>query len=95
MNVRWTDTAILHLIGLVEHLVQDSPVYGQRILERIITSSEQIAEFPYSGRSVPEYDSTDIRELFEPPFRLIYRVNPERADILAVIHSRRTLPTDL
>lgn len=90
-----TFTAILHSIGLVEHVAQDSPVYGQRMLEPIITRSEQIVDFPYSARTVPEYDSIDIRELFEPPFRLIYRVYPERADILAAIHSRRTLPPEL
>lgn len=70
-------------------------MYGQRVLERVITRAEQIGNFPYSGRVVLEYDSTDIRELFEPPFRVIYRVYAEQTDILAVIHSHRSLPTDL
>jgi toxin ParE1/3/4 len=47
------------------------------------------------GALVPEYSHDDIREVLEPPYRIIYRAGPDRAEILAVIHGARTLPPEL
>ena len=33
--------------------------------------SEQITDQPLSGRKVPEYQTDDIRELIEKPYRII------------------------
>ncbi|MEA1950673.1 MAG: type II toxin-antitoxin system RelE/ParE family toxin [Planctomycetota bacterium] len=54
--------------------------------------SEQIAAFPLSGHIVPEYEVDDIREVFERPYRLIYRVTSDRVDVLAVVHGAQMLP---
>jgi plasmid stabilization system protein ParE len=44
-----------------------------------------------SGREVPEYEAKNIREVIEKPYRMIYRVNPDQIDILAVVHAARQL----
>ena len=51
----------------------------------------QIAEFPHSGRKVPEYESDEVREVLEWPYRIIYliEVASSRVDLLAVIHGSR------
>ena len=41
---------------------------------------------------MPEYEDEAIRELLEPPYRIIYRVREERIEILAVVHGARQLP---
>jgi plasmid stabilization system protein ParE len=41
---------------------------------------------------VPEVQRAEIRELLEPPYRLIYRVQPEAIEVLAVLHSRQAFP---
>ncbi|WP_226992310.1 type II toxin-antitoxin system RelE/ParE family toxin [Desulfatibacillum aliphaticivorans] len=64
-------------------------------MDRITRRSQQIADQPFSGRKVPEYESDDIRELIENPYRLIYRIKPDQIDVLAVIHGVRLLPEDL
>jgi len=48
-----------------------------------------------SGRSVPEYETDDIRETIENPYRIIYRIKPDQVDVLAVIHCAQLLPKDL
>jgi toxin ParE1/3/4 len=48
--------------------------------------SQQIAELPFSGRKVPEYDVDQIREVIEGSFRIIYHLKSEQVDVLAVIH---------
>lgn len=42
---------------------------------------------------VPEYNSPEIRELIEGNYRIIYRTQPGRVDIIAVIHAARQLPS--
>ncbi len=95
MKVVWTHAAIKHLTAIYEYIASDSPVYAQRMVDRLTRRSEQIAAFPYSGRQVPEYAAEDVREIIEASYRIIYRLQAERIDVLAVIHGTRNLPADL
>ena len=72
MNVHWTRSAIDHLVNIYDYIALHSPTYGKRMVDRITSRTEQIAEHPFSGRKVPEYDAEDIRELIEKPYRIIY-----------------------
>ena len=63
----WTDNAIEHLVNIYGYISQNSPVCTKRMVDRITRRSEQIADFPMSGRKVPEYESEDIREVIENP----------------------------
>lgn len=95
MIVHWTETAIKNLTGIYQYIAQNSPLYAQRVADKIIRRSEQIAVFPQSGRRVPEYDAPDIREIIERPYRLIYRIKADQIDVLAVIHSAQQFPEQL
>jgi plasmid stabilization system protein ParE len=89
MRVHWTDTAERHLDALYAYISQDSPEYARRMVDRLTRRSQQIAEFPFSGRRVPEYDVDQIREVIEDPFRIIYYIKADQIDVLAVIHGAR------
>ncbi len=95
MRVHWTDNAIAHLVDVYEYIAHDSPIYAKRVIDIITRRSEQIAVFPMSGRSVPEYESDDIREIIQNPYRIIYRIKPDQIDVLAVIHCAQLLPEHL
>lgn len=86
MNVHWTETAELHLDGIYEHIARDSATYALRTVDRITRKSQQIAEFPLSGRRVPEYNMDQIREVFFGPYRLIYHIKSDAINVIAVIH---------
>ena len=86
MKVHWTDTAEGHLDAIYAYIAQDSPEYAKRMVDRLTQRSQQIAEFPFSGRRVPEYDLDQIREVIEGSFRIIYHIKPGQIDVLAVIH---------
>lgn len=94
MIVHWTENAIGHLVNIYEYIAANSPTYGKRMVDRITRRSEQIADHPFSGRKVPEYEDEDIRELIESPYRIIYRVKPDQIDVVAVIHGARLLPSE-
>jgi toxin ParE1/3/4 len=86
MKVHWTNTAEGHLEAIYAYIAQDSPEYAKRIVDRLTRRSQQIAEFPSSGRRVPEYDVDQIREVIEGSFRIIYHLKADQIDVLAVIH---------
>lgn len=83
MKTHWTRTAVEHLVAIYEHIAHDAPLYAQRVVDRLTRRSEEIAQFPESGRIVPEYEAPDIREIIEGPYRIIDRVKAERVEVLA------------
>jgi addiction module RelE/StbE family toxin len=95
VRVHWTNTAIDHLLSIYEYVSHDSDVYADRLMDRLTRRSQQIGTFPRSGRSVPEYEAPDIREVIEGSYRIIYRIKKEQIDVLAVIHSAQQLPPEL
>lgn len=95
MRVHWTDNAIKHLISIYEYIAQNSPFYAQRVVDKLTKRSEQLGDFPFLGRMVPEYEAEDIREIVEKPYRIIYRIKAEQVDVVAVIHSAQILPNDI
>ncbi|MGH6927235.1 MAG: type II toxin-antitoxin system RelE/ParE family toxin [Dongiaceae bacterium] len=92
MIVRWTETAIGHLTAIHDYIAQDSPIYARRMVDRLTRRSQQIEAFPLSGRVVPELGTESVREIIERPYRIIYRILPDRVDVVAVIHGARRLP---
>jgi plasmid stabilization system protein ParE len=92
MNVHWTDTALGHLDAIYRYIARDSPVYAKRMVDRLTRRSQQIGAFPLSGRMVPEYEMTQIREAVEGPYRVIYYIKPDQIDVLAVLHGAQSIP---
>ena len=92
MDVQWTNTAASHLDGIYSYIAGDSKRYALCTVDRITQRSIQIAEFPLSGRMVPEISIEQIREVIEGPYRIIYYIKPDQIDVLAVIHGAENFP---
>ncbi|WP_218927679.1 type II toxin-antitoxin system RelE/ParE family toxin [Halomonas sp. Alg239-R46] len=54
MNVFWTATAEAHLDAIYAYIAQDSEAYALSTVDKITRRSQQIGDFPASGRKVPE-----------------------------------------
>ena len=91
MKVVWTASALSHLQAIHDYIAQTSPDYALRMVDRLTKRSVQIAEFPFSGRMVPEYELNEVREVREWPYRIIYLIDVahSRIEIVAVIHGSR------
>jgi plasmid stabilization system protein ParE len=87
----WSEAALAQLAAIAEHIGATSPVYAERVVDRLTLRCEQAQRLPLSGRSVPEYDRQEVRELIEPPYRIMYRTSPDRITVLAVVHGRQNL----
>ncbi|MDF5735043.1 MULTISPECIES: type II toxin-antitoxin system RelE/ParE family toxin [unclassified Nostoc] len=91
MKVFWTETAVNHLSSIYTYIFQNSPHYPQRLVERLTQRSEQIAQFPLSGRIIPEFETKQIREVIEGSYRIIYYIKSDQIDVLAVLHGSQQI----
>ncbi len=70
---------------------QGAPEVGRRLAAEIIDRVRQLEAFPDSGRVVPEFDTTWLRELEHPPFRIVYRRDESVVTIVRVWRSERLM----
>lgn len=71
-------------------------------IEGIFARTEQLYDFPESGRIIPEFASESISEPAAPAlreirfgqYRIIYRIAPKVVHILTVRHTRQLLSED-
>ena len=70
---------------------QDAHDVGERLLQEILTQVERLAEFPESGRIVPEFGVGQLREIIHPPFRVVYRLDEDRVRVVRVWRSELLL----
>jgi toxin ParE1/3/4 len=94
VEVRWTLRARRDVRAIREYIAQSSPVYGRHVAARLFDRADLLAAHPAAGRRVPEYDDPAIRELVEPPHRIIYRYaeGDGVVYVLTVVHGRHPLP---
>ena len=89
--LRWTEHAVAQLAAVAEYVSLSSPVYAEHLVDRIARRLDQAREFPASGRVVPEFARSEVRELIEWPYRLVYRVHADAIEILSVLHGHQEL----
>jgi len=73
------------------YIEQQVPDVGEKLLREIIAQVERLVDFPESGRIVPEFKIANLREIIFPPFRIVYRLDKNRARIVRVWRSERLL----
>jgi plasmid stabilization system protein ParE len=90
-RVVWSNRAAQDLDAISSYIATDSPAYAGIVLKKIIGQTRILEQFPRAGRKVPEFDDEDIRELVVYEYRIIYRLQPERVLVAAVIHGKQIL----
>jgi toxin ParE1/3/4 len=70
---------------------QTVPAIGEKFIREIIAQAERSADFPESGRMVPEFGKANLRDIILAPFRIICRLDKSRVRIVRVWHSEGLL----
>ena len=74
-------------------LDRSSPSYAQMLVDRIIARADSLESQPQLGAEVVEYGDPSLREVYEHPYRLLYRISVDGGvEIVAVVHNSRRLP---
>ena len=90
-SLGWSPEAIEDIEAIASYIGRDSLWYAKAVATRIVETAETIPDFPEIGRIVPEIGNPSIRERFVYNYRIIYRIEPERMLVAAVIHGSRLL----
>ena len=88
-KVEWSPEAVEDVESIAQNISRDSEFYAASVTAEIFEVSRSLANFPRRGRVVPEAGDESIRERFIYSHRMIYRVEPKRVLIVAVIHGKR------
>lgn len=70
---------------------QGAPDIGTNFVTQIIEHIETLVDNPKIGREVPEFNSTEIRELIHVPFRIVYIIELKVIHVVRVWRSERLL----
>jgi toxin ParE1/3/4 len=92
--VNMTQSAENDLNEIILFIAQNNPQNALKILEKIQAKINTLDHSPYRGAYVPELLARNIKEyrqITESPWKVIYRVDDEIVNILAIIDSRRNL----
>jgi len=95
MRVCFTAESMTRLRAIHAYIARDSVSHADAMIDRITCRAMALATFPQSGRAVPEYAVETLREVPEPPYRIIYRIQADMLQIVTVMHGRQLLPDDL
>ena len=91
MKIIWTEVAIEKLEEFADYIALDKPNAAFKWAETIHESVTKLAKFPQIGREVPEIRRSDIREIIEGNYRVIYRIETKQISILTIRHCKQLL----
>jgi len=90
----WSPSAQLDVKDIAAFIAEDSPLAAKRFVKSLFQSVERLADFPKSGRIVPEFGDPAIREVIRRPCRIVYRIDSLEGtvQIVRVWHAARGTP---
>ncbi|MEA2326556.1 MAG: hypothetical protein QOE68_1515 [Thermoanaerobaculia bacterium] len=85
MRVVWTFFAVERANEAAAYIARDKPEAAVKWLEGLFNSTNDLADFPQSGRIVPEIRLPEYREIvYRRSHRVIYNVDKSTVSILTV-----------
>jgi plasmid stabilization system protein ParE len=94
-TLRWTLQAVEDLEAIRAYVARDSEHYAALLVERLFAAVDRLGGLPESGRMVPEFQRTDLRELIVGSYRIVYRLGDDSVAVLTVFHGARLFPEGL
>jgi len=92
MSVRWTPKASKQLETIYDYVADDSPPAAEKLVEQIYSAIKVLEVHPEAGCR-GRIDGTRELVVTNSPYVVFYRIHRDNAQILAIIHGARKLPT--
>ena len=89
--VKWTRQGLDDLEAICLFIARDAPQVAAVFAQAAFRATDRLADFPRSGRVVPELNDENLREIILGNYRLIYRIQRDEVQILAVHHGARLI----
>lgn len=95
VKINWTPLFLADFKSIFDNIVEDSIRYAQITVQKIYLRISTLKNQPFSGRTVPEFEEENIRELIDGSYRLVHKIiSDHQIDILRIFHSSRKLKKD-
>jgi toxin ParE1/3/4 len=91
VKVLFTPAARKEFLAALAYIREDNPPAANRFRERAEQVLSRLAQFPESGRVIPEFPELPYREVVISPYRFFYRHVGESIWIVAVWHGAQLL----
>lgn len=92
-RVRWTLRALRRLDEIGAHIEQDNPDAAARVIARIVTVVDMLADLPANGRPGRIKGTREV-VLADIPYIIAYRVSRD-IEIITVMHAHQRSPQTL
>jgi addiction module RelE/StbE family toxin len=83
VKLEWSPLALDRVSEIAPYIAKDNPDAAERWVNELFDAVERLADFPESGRIVPEVGVRRIRELVFGAYRVIYSIK-DKVVILTV-----------
>lgn len=90
MKIVWSPLALERVESIAQYIAEDKPSSALHWVDGLFSCVDRLAEFPESGRVVPEVRLQRIREVVFGSYRVIYSVT-NQVDILTVRRNSQLL----
>jgi toxin ParE1/3/4 len=90
MRIVWSPLALERVEDIAQYIAEDKPAAAVEWVDGLFATVERLADFPQSGRIVPELGAHRIREVMFGAYRVIYSIK-DQIDILTVRRSNQLL----
>lgn len=91
MKVAWSRRARRDLTEIGRYIRRDNPKAARIWVSRLLARAELAGASPQGGRVVPEVERSDVREVFERTYRIIYQVRSDSILVLTILEGHRLL----
>ena len=92
--VRWAAEAARDLEEIHAYIARHSPRYAALTVGRLVEAAERVAQFPESGRVVPELGDPAVREVIHGAYRVVYELGGDVLTVLTVFRASRQFPLE-
>ena len=83
-EIAWKNSAREEVRDIYSYLFDLSPRLADNWSEELTKKLNYITQFPEMGRIVPDYQMTEVRELFVGRYRMLYSIQENVPRILAI-----------
>jgi len=88
-EIVWSPQSIDDVESIRDYIGRDSARFGALVAAEIIQAVERLSRFPESGRVVPEFGDSSLREVLWRNYRIVYRLQRSAVEVVTVFHGAR------
>ena len=94
MKIIWSPLAIDKASEIAEYISLDNPTAANKWINDVFDKVLILKSSPKIGRTVPEINRKEIREIIFGNYRIIYQIEKLNISILTVRHTKQILPIE-